>query len=73
MTAPPNADTIPIWLREVAARFAERDAIANASGRLRFAEVEAESAWLARALLAQGKPAQAEDLYRAIIQDAEAV
>ena len=51
---PPNADTIPAWIREAAARHGAREAFVHPAGRLRFAEAEAESARLARGLLAAG-------------------
>jgi len=49
-----EAQTISVRLRQVAEDFAQRDAIVHALGRLRYAEVEAESARLARGLLAVG-------------------
>ncbi len=54
MDAAPPRDCIPAWLRDRAARFAGRDALVHPGRRLRYAEAEAESARLARGLLATG-------------------
>jgi len=49
-----DATTIPSWIRALAARHGDRELIVGDSGRLTYAEADARSARMARALLAAG-------------------
>jgi acyl-CoA synthetase (AMP-forming)/AMP-acid ligase II len=54
MQGPDFVPSVPVWIRELAERFGERELVVGDEERLSFAQAEARSARLARGLLAAG-------------------